>query len=279
MLGNFELDQIYTGDARELAKGIPDAGVDLVITSPPYDELRAYKGFVFDFPGIAAQLWRIVAVGGVLVWVVNDETNNGSETGSSFRQVLTFQDLGFNIHDTMIYEKNGAPYPDQTRYYQTFEFMFVLSKGKPKTINLIRDRKNKYLEPWGNRSKREKDGTLTAAGTYKGDEFGVRFNIWRINTGLGFSASDKFAHQHPAIFPEELAKDHILTWSNPGDIILDPMCGSGTTCKMAKQQGRRWLGFDISPEYCELARRRIAETQPPLFVLEHQQAELFEDAV
>ena len=137
--------------------------------------------------------------------------------------------------------------------------MFVLSKGKPKTINLIRDRKNKYLEPWGNRSKREKDGTLTAAGTYKGDEFGVRFNIWRINTGLGFSASDKFAHQHPAIFPEELVEAHLSSWSNVNDIILDPFLGSGTTTKIGHKLGRRCIGIEINEDYLKIAIERLRQ--------------------
>lgn len=272
-LGDFELDQIYTGDARELAKGIPDGSVDLVVTSPPYDNMRAYKGFTFDFEGIAKELYRITKPGGVVVWVVGDATIDGSETGTSFRHALHFREIGFNIHDTMIYEKSGSLVVGSLyTYRQIFEYMFVFSRGKPARINLIADKQSLVAgKKSGTTGTRRVDGVHRDKQALFTKDRVVRNNIWRIHAG---NNGDDYTN-HPAVFPESLARDHILTWSNPGDVVLDPMCGSGTTCKMAKQQGRRWIGFDISPEYCELARRRVAETQPPLFVLEHQQAELF----
>jgi len=264
-LGPYDLNAIYTGDARVLAKAIPDGSIDLIVTSPPYDNLRQYNGYEFDFEGIAGQLARVLKPGGVIVWIVGDETEDGGETGTSFRQALYFMSQGLRLHDTMIYEKNGCTYPDSVRYYQVFEYMFIFSKGQPKTINLIADRKNQWGAPWGRKTSRGKDNDLKASKTYyKGNQYGVRFNIWRFNGGKGFSTEDETAYSHPAIFPEKLARDHIESWSNPGDIVLDPMCGSGTTCKMAFQTGRHYLGFDISDEYVNLARKRLLHTQPPL---------------
>ena len=204
-------------------------------------------------------MFRIIKEGGVLVWVVGDATIKGSETGTSFKQALYFKDVGFNLHDTMIYHKHSPPLT-HTRYEQHFEYMFVLSKGTPKTFNPILDKK-----VWKDHRKvksirRESDGSV---------DFGVpsqkttktRGNVWKYNVGGGHVTHDSFAHQHPAIFPEELAKDHILSWSDEGDLILDPMCGSGTTCKMAKQLGRNFIGFEISKEYCEIANKRLGQKQ------------------
>ena len=197
-----------------------------------------------------------------MVWVVNDATVDGSETGTSFRQALHFKEIGFRLHDTMIYHRPG-PYPDVTRYWQSFEFMFVMSNGKPRTINLLRDKRNTTCGAKATRPKmgRQKDGTTP---DYNGPErlrreIGVRENIWPINAGGGISSSDAVAFNHPAIFPEALARDHILTWSNEGDLVLDPFSGSGTTAKMAKLMGRQYLGIEINPEYCEIANERLRQ--------------------
>jgi len=252
------VDKVICGKAEEVMKYIPDEVIDLTVTSPPYDNLRTYDGYEFNFKEIARELYRITKKGGVVVWVVGDATINGSETGTSFKQALYFKEIGFNLHDTMIYEKNGTPFFDGIRYLNCFEYMFVLSKGKPKTINLLRDRKNKYKESWGDVSIRTKNGNILKKEKKKYNKFGVRFNIWRIDCGKGFSTKDEIAYEHPAIFPEALARDHILSWSNKGDIVLDPMCGSGTTLKMAKKLNRHYIGIDISPRYCEIARLRVA---------------------
>jgi site-specific DNA-methyltransferase (adenine-specific) len=233
----------------------------MVLTSPPYDNLRNYKGYKFDFEGIAKQLFRIVKVGGVVVWVVGDATINGSETGTSFKQALYFKKIGFNLHDTMIYQKSGMSMPDINRYYQNFEYMFVISKGKPLKVNLLKDKINKWggKSSFGNVSSRGKDGKLKKKDKIITNEYGVRFNIWKYNTGYGYSAEEEISYQHPAIFPEKLAEDHILSWSNKGDLILDPMNGSGTTTKMAQKLGRNFIGIEISKEYCEIARQRLRQ--------------------
>jgi DNA modification methylase len=248
---------IHCADCLTFMKDIPDKSIDMVLTSPPYDNLRDYKGYTFDFEGIAKELYRVVKDGGVVVWVVGDMVINKSESGTSFKQALFFKEIGFNIHDTMIYKKNGSPYPEKTRYFQNFEYMFVFSKGTPKTIHLIQDRKNKWLGSWGKRSTRDKEGNLHKASVIVHKEYGTRFNIWEINNGAGFSTKDKIAFQHPAIFPEKLAEDHILSWSNEGDTVLDPMAGSGTTLKMAKKNNRNYIGIEISPEYIEIIKKRL----------------------
>jgi DNA modification methylase len=258
MAKELPINQIICGDCVEVMKSWPDECIDLTVTSPPYDNLRDYKGYTFDFETIAKELYRVTKPGGVVVWVVSDATINGSETGTSFRQALYFKDVcGFNLHDTMIYKKKASRFPETNRYYQVFEYMFVFSKGRPKTVNLIRDRRNLGFGNAICEHARQKDGTLKKRKGKIISKLGVRFNIWEYSTGGSISAQDEIAFQHPAIFPEQLAADHIISWSNPGDIVLDPMCGSGTTCKMALKLGRRFIGIDIAEEYCEIARKRV----------------------
>lgn len=260
-------NQIYQGDCLKIIKNFSNNCIDLTITSPPYDNLRLYKGYTFNFKGIAQQLWRITKEGGVIVWVVGDATINGSETGTSFKQALYFMECGFKLHDTMIYEKTGCSMPSHNRYLASFEYMFILSKGKPKTYNLIQDRKNKYLTRWGKgRKVRNKDGDWSYRNNYRrAKEYGTRFNIWRYSSGYGYGHDDSIAYQHPATFPSKLAQDHILSWSNKNDLILDPMCGSGTTCKMARENNRNFIGIEISKEYCKIANQRIKNAQLNLF--------------
>ena len=261
-----EINQIIKGHCADVMATWDDDCIDLTVTSPPYDNLRTYEGYDFDFEEIANQLWRVTKKGGVVVWVVGDATVNGSETGTSFRQALYFMGLGFTLHDTMIYNKSGPSYPSQNRYYQVFEYMFIFSKGIPSSINLIEDRKNKWNGSWGKRSRRNKKGELISGDKIPSSDYGIRFNVWTIDGGKGFSTKDDFAFGHPAIFPEALARDHILSWSNPGDLVLDPMCGSGTTLKMAKQTGRNFIGIDVSENYCKIAQKRVDGAQPPLFL-------------
>ena len=261
---NVKLNHIYHGDCVDVMRTFPEGVIDLTVTSPPYDNLRTYKGYTFNFEEIAKELYRVTKQGGVVVWVVNDATIKGSETGTSFRQALYFKEIGFNLHDTMIYLKNGASFPagkNSNRYSQVFEYMFVFSKGKPKTANLLKDKPNKWAgsSTFGVSSNRQKNGKIKKGSKRIVGEFGYRTNVWEIPNGKGYSASDDIAYEHPAIFPEALAEGHILTWSNEGDIVLDPMCGSGTTCKMAKLNGRDYIGIDIAEEYVEMARRRVEE--------------------
>lgn len=260
------VNKIICGACQEVLASLKEESVDLTVTSPPYDNIREYKGYSFrekDFKEIVAQLFRVTKKGGIVVWIVGDATNKGSESGTSFRQALGFMDAGFKLHDTMIYEKNTSSFPARRtgkRYTQIFEYMFVFCKGKIKTGNLICDKPNKWAghTNWGKNTQRGKDGELKKTKDIKPvPNFSPRNNIWRYNVGKGFNSSDKESHNHPAIFPEKLAEDHILSWSNEGDVVLDPFVGSGTTCKMAKKTKRHYIGIDISEDYCNLARSII----------------------
>ncbi len=244
------LNNFYIGESvKWMQDNMPSNFVDLTVTSPPYDNLRTYKGFEFDYQSMFEELYRITKPGGVVVWIVGDATINGSETGTSFKQALYAKDIGFNLHDTMIYEKAGFSNPSNNRYHQVFEYMFIFSKGRPKTFNPLKDRKNKWNGSWGNTSTRQKNGILIKKEKTTCNEYGMRFNIWRYVNGKGFGQKDEISYRHPATFPEQLAQDHIVSWSNEGDIVLDPMCGSGTTCKMAYLNKRNFIGIDMSEEY------------------------------
>lgn len=254
------IDTIIHGDCLEVMATMPDEYVDLVVTSPPYDDLRSYHGYTLDVPAMIDQLWRIMKQGGVIVWVVGDATVNGSETGTSFRQALMFMDAGFNLHDTMIFAKDGPSYPEINRYYNIFEYMLIFSKGTPRVINLIKDRKNKRYGKSIRGTITNPDGSSRRnmqKSYYISAEHGVRFNIWRYGCGNMKSNRDGLSFIHPAPFPEKLAADHIISWSNEGDLVFDPMCGSGTTCKMAERLDRHWIGCDASKEYVDIANERI----------------------
>jgi len=250
--------QLFCFDNVKYLNTVNDNTFDLTVTSPPYDNLRDYKGYSWDFEALAKELYRTTKVGGVVVWVVGDATIKGSETGTSFKQALYFKEIGFNLHDTMIYEKTTQPChdPRNRRYKQYFEYMFIFSKGKPKTYNEIKDVKVKYPNRVFKKStKRKQDGTMrkfTEEGRLvKSKEFMARKNIWK------YSVGGKKKFNAPAIFPEKLAEDHILSWSNKNDLIFDPFMGSGTTAKMCEKSNRKWIGCEISEEYCEIIKHRI----------------------
>jgi len=248
---------IRVENCLDTMKGMASDSVDLVVTSPPYDNLRTYNGYSFDFEFIAQELVRVIKPGGVIVWVVNDAAVDGSKTGSSFRQALTFKDLGLNLHDTMIWQKpNFAPlFPSVKRYDQNFEFVFVLSKGQPKSWNPIKDRPKS--EASKSRMKYgityiQKDGSRSSAKVIDNqNDFSKRTSVWIIPNG------QKRGLNHPAVFPEQLAADHILSWSNPDDLVYDPFTGSGTTGLAAKKLGRKFIGSEISADYAQVATERI----------------------
>lgn len=251
-----EVDYIKCCDNVDGLRSLPDECIDLTLTSPPYGQLRKYNGFTWDFETTAEELYRVTKNGGVVVWVVSDATIKGSETCTSFKQALFFKICGFNLYDTMIWLKPSPAAPTESRYYDVFEYMFIFTKGKPKTLRLLTDRKNKSA---GTKSKKEtrscREDRVYKKGTRTVKEYSRRFNVWEIPRGQNKTA-------HPAVFPEQLAADHIETWSNPGDIVLDPFMGSGTTAKMAMLAGRHYIGFDISKEYCDIARSRVLEAMP-----------------
>ena len=254
------IDLIH-GDCLEVMDKLIDEGVkvDLTVTSPPYDNLRTYEGTLQWNEAIWKQaigrLYAITADGGIVVWIVGDATIKGSETGTSFKQALYFKEVGFRIHDTMIWEKPNFSMPSKNRYHQVSEYMFVFSKGSPKTFNGILDRKNKYGACLGQNSVRNKDGSITNLEKPKSREYGMRFNVWKNNTtGQDFMCKEL---PHPAMFPLGIANDHIISWSNEDDLILDPFMGSGTTGLACKNLNRNFIGIEIVEEYCRIAKERI----------------------
>jgi site-specific DNA-methyltransferase (adenine-specific) len=251
------LNRVAHMDALDLMACIEDDTIDMVLTSPPYDNLRTYTdGYTFDFEAIAHETYRVLKPGGVLVWVVGDATINGSETLTSMRQALYFvDDVGFKMHDTMIWQKNGAV-GKFNRYTSAMEYMFVLCKGGISTVNLQLT-KSYYAGQRGYKTRCSTRGTFRVGGK-KTTNYTTPFsNVWHITTGYGHITKDKEAYQHPAMFPEKLAERHILTWSNPGDVVLDYFLGSGTTAKMARKHSRNFIGGDISAEYVDIARKRL----------------------
>lgn len=247
----------YNVDCMEALKELPDESIDLTVTSPPYDNLRDYHGYVFNWKETIRQLYRVTKNGGVVVWVVNDQTVNGSETGTSFRQALFAMDCGFNLHDTMIWEKpNSGSVGSLNRYEQTTEYMFVLSKGKPKAANIICDKPNKRSGEIQYGSIRQADGSTrktTQYGKKKINEYGRRHNLWMIAPEM--SNANRC---HPAQFPKQLAHDHIISWSNEGDTVLDPFLGSGTTRLAAYDLNRNFIGYEIDKTYFDLQEERFA---------------------
>ena len=260
-----EINKIYNEDCLDTMSRMPDNFIDLTVTSPPYDNLRTYNDNIDESWGehiwkpIIKDLFRVTKEGGVVVWVVGDATIDGSETGTSFRQALFFMGCGFNLHDTMIYAKNavgacGSP----NGYNQSFEYMFIFTKGKISKFNPIKDLKAKK---GGSKTtyaltKSNKNGYLSNTTIKKAPESSKRQNIWFYDIGFGDS-SDKIASKHPAIFPEKLAYDHILSWSNEGDLIYDPFMGSGTTARASICANRNWIGSEISKEYCDIIDKRL----------------------
>lgn len=249
-----------------------EGSVDLVVTSPPYDNLRSYDNDIDQTWGeavwkpIISELSRVIKEGGVVVWVVGDATIDGSETGSSFKQALYFMECGLNLTDTMVFQKGSRGAVGNNKiYWQSFEYMFVFSKGFPATINLIKDRENKETRKGDTGSKRLVDGSLIKVQRGGYEELGRRTNIWSYLTGRGHSTSDVYAFGHPATFPENLAHDHIISWSNEGDVVYDPFLGSGTTAKMAKMTKRKYMGSEINEDYFKIALKRLSQTQEYFF--------------
>ena len=237
-----------------------DDVIDLALTSPPYGKLRTYNGYSFPFEEIAKSLYRVIKPGGILAWVVGYETVKGSKSLDPLKQALFFKEqCGFTFYDHLIYEKSSFSFPDKTRYYNVWEHVFLMSKGKVKTFNPISDREVKYTQSRGKATQRQQDGSLkdTGRGIIQYKKVSRRFNIWRYSTGYGNSTRDKIAYKHPAIFPEKLAADVISSWTNQGDLVYDPMAGSGTTIKMAKLLKRNWIASEMSDEYCDIIKERL----------------------
>ena len=252
-----ELGKIYNENCIETLRRMPDGFLDMTLTSPPYDDLREYNGYHFPIAEIASLLFEKTATGGVVIWVVGDRTVNGNDSLSSFKQALTIQTAGFNVHDTMIYAQNN-PIPSDCgkRYRQCFEYMFCFSKGRPKTFNPIMQpiKQEKAFKSF----RITKVGRNDLAHDHIAPKERKVNNIFFYNVGTS-SSRDKIAFNHPAIFPEQLALDQVSTWTSEGDIVYDCFMGSGTTAKAAHQLGREWLGSEISEEYVAIATSRLRE--------------------
>ena len=254
--------KFYNNNCVDVLSILDENSIDLTITSPPYDKLRKYKGSdIFDFDSIAEQLYRVTKPGGVLVWVIADATVDGSETGTSFKQALGFKEKGFNLHDTMIFAKNN-PMPQiyRKRYTNEFEYMFVFSKGKVHTHNAIKVPTKSagakaYPKNYSKGEQKRKDYRITVK-----DEK-IKGNIW--NYTVGVNGIDKESKFHPAAFPYQLAEDHIKTWTNEWDTVLDPMMGSGVTGVASVKNYRNYIGIEIEKEYYEKAKERILQTHTP----------------
>ena len=265
-----EVNKLYNEDCLLTMANMDDNSVDMVLTSPPYDDLRTYNkhltgnrteynGYSFPFEQIAQELFRVVKKGGVVIWVVGDATNKGSETGTSFRQALYFKECGFDLYDTMIYQKTGTPFPQKDRYNQIFEYMFVFSKGKPNTFNPIMKKNVTAGAVRHSRKFRNADGEMVEGFYGKPiNEYGVDNNVWIMRNGMYKSTKDIVAFEHPAIFPEELAVRHVVSWTKENDLIYDPFMGSGTSAKAAIQLKRNWIGSEIDKGYCDVCEKRLS---------------------
>jgi len=252
---------LYNENCLDTMARMEDNFIDLTLTSPPYDDLRTYNGYSFDFENIAKELYRVTKQGGVVVWVVGDKTHKGSETGTSFKQALYFMECGFKLHDTMIYQKSVPPMNDK-RYQHNFEYMFVFAKGKLKTFNPIMVEKKYNDKRKVKNFHRDKEGVFIKGFSKPKENLKIKENVWSIFAAGG--SSDKIASKHPAIFPEQLAQDHIISWSNENDIVYDCFMGSGTTAKMSILNNRNYIGSEISSEYCEIANKRIDDANNEL---------------
>jgi len=260
-----ELQKIFNENCLVTMGNMPDNFIDFIITSPPYDGIRNYNGYQFEFEKIAIELFRVLKTGGVMIWVVGDATIKGTETGTSFKQALFFKEIGLRLHDTMIYYKNNPMPQTGNRYHQHFEYMFALSKGSPNTFNPITE-PTKY-QGLANMKNRGQKGSLEYEKVERTKEKKVG-NVFFYSVGGGISTKDKVAFNHPAIFPEKLVADQINTWTNENDLVYDPFMGSGTTAKIAHLLNRKWIGSEISKEYVDIANERLLEyTKKNLFTI------------
>ena len=268
----FKINKLYCESNLDTMARMPSDFVDLVVTSPPYSNLRTYNGYSFDFEAIAKELARVLKPGGVIMWNVADACVNGSETLDSCKPKIFFvEQCGLNCHDTMIYQKRNFSHPEKNRYHNVFEYMFIFSKGRPKTFNPIMDRKNLTAGQVGNLGVNTftmRDGSKSERTKKVTKEFGMRHNVWLGNTRGQEDMCVKL--EHPALMPRWIASDHIQSWSNPisdtnpeGDIVYDPFTGGGTTLCEAKKLNRNWIGSEISKEYCDLAEMELSKLDEP----------------
>jgi site-specific DNA-methyltransferase (adenine-specific) len=258
-----EINRLHLGDCVDGMRGLPDGCIPLTVTSPPYDNLRQYGSHPFDFEAVACELWRVTAPGGVVAWVVQDEIVDGSETGTTCRQQLFFQELGFRVHNRIVMVNPGSRWPGKIRYGVTLEFAIVLSKGAPRTVRLLRDSPNKHAGRLKTFVRRNWKGETEQTGpkAYPVGTWGVRGNVWVYSRGFNQSSKDKRDFDHPALMPEAMAEDLIVSFSRPGDVVFDPFAGAGTTAKMAFLNHRRYLGYEVHEPYYRRALERLTDAR------------------
>lgn len=258
-----QMNRIHLDDCVGGMRGLPDGCIPLTVTSPPYDNLRQYGNHPFDFEAVARELWRVTAPGGVVVWVVQDEIVDGSETGTTCRQQLFFQTLGFRVHNRIVMVNPGSRWPGKIRYGVALELAIVLSKGAPRTVRLLRDSPNKHAGRLKTFVRRNWKGDTEQTGpkAYPVGTWGVRGNVWVYSRGFNQSSKDKRDFDHPALMPEEMAEDLIVSFSKPGELVFDPFTGAGTTAKMAFLNNRRYLGYEVHEPYYRRALERLTDAR------------------
>ena len=258
------IDRIARCDCIEGMRALPDACIPMTLTSPPYDSIRDYGGHEWSpkvFRAVAEELYRVTTPGGVVVWVVQDQVLDGRESGTFSRQRLYFEEVGFGVYSTMIMVSNGFRLPQGRRYVNQYQYAVVLSKGRPRSVTLLRDRPNSTAGESSKGKVRSRDGVLSLR-RYSDRvvaEYGRRSNVWIYDVGWAKSTGDDYAFEHPAVMSEKMAEDHILSWSKPGDFVFDPFLGSGTTCKMALLNDRHYLGFEVHRPFYQVAVRRMQD--------------------
>lgn len=261
---NLPINTILHGDSAEVMQSFPDKCIPLTVTSPPYAKMRLYGGHDYTwetFKSVATQLVRITMEGGVICWVVRNQIVKERENLQAEKEKLFFaDDLGLWPHQTIIGAPKGVPLPQSRRYASNFDYVYVFSKGHPRIVNIIRDRRNsRFGDLKSNRLIRESNGSerLACGGEYAIAKWGFRSNLWSYSTGGNHTATDRISAKHPARMGEPLAEDLIISFSKPGDLVFDPFAGAGTSLKMALLNQRQWLGVEIFDEYVELIEKRM----------------------
>lgn len=259
-IGSYKLNEVYCGDCVKLMKLLPDSTIDLVVTSPPYDKIRDYNGSIhFDLHKTGQEIFRVLKSGGIAVMVIQDQTKNFGKSLTSFKTIIDWCDnIGFKLFETIIYRKNGSEGVWWTKRFRVdHEYMPIFLKGKkPQYFNkeplkIPSKHGGKVMTGSGSRKTNgETQKTVTRAINFKK----CRGTIWNY-----LMAGDKnpLKRKHPAVFPDKIPYDFIQCFCPEEGIVLDPFAGSGSTLVMAKKLRRSFIGFDIVPEYCELARERL----------------------
>lgn len=261
------MGHLSIADAIEHASTLASDSVDLVLFSPPYDGVRDYRGnWTLDLPALGSELLRVVKDGGFAVMVIADGTKNQRKSMTTFRTAVAWEDAGWSLFESVIYSRDGRPGAWwATRFRVDHEHILMFYKGKrPRPVTHhdgLRVPSKHAGKKWTG-TQRLTDGTLVkTSATVAADK--CRGTIWHYATSN--SEGNRTKAKHPATFPDALARDVILALSAPGDVVYDPMMGSGTSVVIAAQEGRRWLGNDFFAEYVEIAQQRLAvEAHTPL---------------